>query len=154
MVTVRTTTTFTTTQVKSLRQRILRQISLPPSGCVLWTGAVNNHGYGVIGVGSSAVYYVHRVVWFLANGRWPIGLLHTCDTPRCVLHTIEGDQKANLADMRRKGRHAHKLTDQQRQEIRDAYAGQRYKRGGRTLSALAQDYGVHLATIHAVVTRR
>jgi hypothetical protein len=57
--------------------------------CWEWTGAVNEHGYGVIGLGQRPAVRgttrVHRLAWMLTRGD-PEGLdvLHHCDNPRCV----------------------------------------------------------------------
>lgn len=61
----------------------------PNSGCWLWTGAVNPHGYGNVGawIGDRQVTVpVHRLVYQTHKG--PIGdglvLDHKCRTPCCV----------------------------------------------------------------------
>jgi len=50
----------------------------------------------------------HRLVWSLAHGPVPAGLvvMHKCDVPACINlnHLIIGTQSDNLADARRKGR--------------------------------------------------
>lgn len=51
--------------------------------CVPWTGRINEHGYGTIGV-----HLAHRRVWEQANGPIPEGLTldHRCHDPRvCTL---------------------------------------------------------------------
>lgn len=48
----------------------------PNSGCQLWFGAVNDSGYGVIGVGKSAkVKFAHRVSWEINRGAIPNGMM-------------------------------------------------------------------------------
>lgn len=81
------------------------------SGCWLWTGAVNNCGYGVFKLDGRTVL-AHRFAYTLVHGEIPEGvvLLHTCDNPRCVVHLKPGTQAENLADMRQKGR-AHLLRE-------------------------------------------
>jgi hypothetical protein len=82
----------------------------PNSGCHLWTGVVNHHGYGMIGLGErrAGIDRTHRVSWRLAFGEIPPGLmvLHRCDTPSCVnpTHLFLGTAADNTADMVRKGR--------------------------------------------------
>ena len=53
--------------------------------CVIWTGAVDGGGYGVIRAGGKT-QKAHRVAWELANGTIPDGkyIDHTCWTPPCV----------------------------------------------------------------------
>lgn len=134
--------------------------------CWLWTGAVDEKGYGRInpGGGGSPIK-AHRLAYYLATGEWPEAVLHRCDVPPCCnpVHLFAGDQQANLADMRAKGRqargpglaaaisagvgrgerhHSAVLTDAQRAEIRARYAA-----GGVTQAELAAEYRVGQATI-------
>ena len=80
--------------------------------CLLWTGATNEKGYGVIGAGArgAGVLKVHRVAWELARGPIPEGLfvLHRCDIPACcnVAHLFLGTNADNVADMIAKGRNS------------------------------------------------
>lgn len=57
-------------------------------GCWLWTGALDNGGYGKIGAGGDRgrTLCAHRVAWELARGPIPDGLEidHTCHVRRCV----------------------------------------------------------------------
>lgn len=84
---------------------------VPEAGCWLWIGGTNEHGYGIIGLGSRAdgVAKAHRVSWELSRGPIPAGLsvLHKCDTPACVNpdHLWLGTKRGNSRDMARKGRH-------------------------------------------------
>ena len=78
-------------------------------GCWEWTGAVGNHGYGILN--RKAIRHTnilaHRYSWYLTHGEFPSGyVLHTCDNRRCVRpdHLWLGSQAENLADMRAKGR--------------------------------------------------
>jgi hypothetical protein len=76
--------------------------------CWLWTGHLNNRGYGDIWVNEHGKKELaHRTSWFLATGEWPIQyILHICDTPSCVRHEhhFQGTQADNQADMCKKGR--------------------------------------------------
>lgn len=74
--------------------------------CHLWTGPVDDRGYGRINVRRRSVT-TQRVAFFLAEGRWPMpSALHHCDNPPCVRrsHLFEGSQADNVADMDAKGR--------------------------------------------------
>lgn len=78
--------------------------------CLVWTGATDPKGYGIIrsgGAGSPTVR-THRLAWELANGPIPAGMwvLHRCDTPGCCNpeHLFLGDHEANMRDMVEKGR--------------------------------------------------
>lgn len=91
--------------------------------CWLWLGApIKRGGYGQFSVkvaasqGNANAYgwkmmRAHRVAWELSNGRLLARtehVLHRCDVPLCMNpgHHFLGDQKANMADMRGKGRGA------------------------------------------------
>src|SRR6058998_956734 len=73
--------------------------------CLLWSGATNDKGYGVLGLGNVAVL-AHRLAYFLATGVDPLqwNVLHTCDTPPCCepSHLFLGTQADNIADCSRK----------------------------------------------------
>lgn len=64
--------------------------------CLLWTGSLNNKGYGKIGD-----RYAHRVTYELARGPIPAGLEldHLCRTPACVNpdHLEAGDAQRERA---------------------------------------------------------
>ena len=73
------------------------------SECILWTGPVNNSGYGNAG-GRPA----HRVAWEKANGREaPEGMvvMHTCANRLCVNpeHLVLGTQHENRMEMVQRG---------------------------------------------------
>jgi len=59
--------------------------------CLIWTGAVDTNGYGVItdrSEGKPKVRKVHRVAFYLANGRWPDGVTdHLCRVRPCAQPT-------------------------------------------------------------------
>ena len=83
----------------------------PNTGCWLWTGAVKEHGYGVIGLGGrdEGTAKAHRVAWKLYRGDIPENgcILHRCDQPMCVNpnHLFCGSLSDNMKDCVRKGRH-------------------------------------------------
>jgi hypothetical protein len=54
-------------------------------GCILWTGAKNEHGYGRFGI-DGITYYAHRVAYVLAVGEIPEGtsLDHKCRRRACI----------------------------------------------------------------------
>src|SRR5258708_37587974 len=57
----------------------------PGAGCWVWTGAVQNKGYGLFWFGGN-VELAHRVIYQFAVGLIPDGMevLHSCDNPPCV----------------------------------------------------------------------
>jgi hypothetical protein len=115
-----------------------------PAQCWLWTGAVNNKGYGYFVRVKPHKVLAHRLAWELAYGPIPdgLGVLHRCDTPRCCnpAHLFLGTQAANMLDAATKGRvrhseahHRAKLTSQNIRDIRAATG---------THQAIADRYGV------------
>lgn len=149
--------------VKSLAERFASKIDRdgPPhpydrdlGPCHLWTGAVNEHGYGVMrpeGQRSGPALRAHRVALIIA-GRDPgdLPVLHSCDNPPCVnpeqLHA--GTKAENSREMVTRDRHARgersgtaKLAEGQVVEIlRRRAAGEMYR-------DIAASYGVHRGTV-------
>jgi len=82
----------------------------PNSGCWLWTGAVKEKGYGVIGLGrrEDGVDKAHRVAYCLYKGPIPDGgnILHSCDIPSCCNpdHLRVGTLSDNMQDCVKRGR--------------------------------------------------
>ncbi len=78
--------------------------------CWEWMGALRPDGYGVIGLGrrSEGIERTHRVAWILKHGEIPAGkfVLHRCDNRKCVRHLFLGNQRDNIRDCMRKGRHS------------------------------------------------
>lgn len=95
-------------QNKSLADRFEAKVEYEPNtGCWLWSGAVNNRGYGQIGRDGKIVL-AHRVSLEIHSGSVAANdhVLHRCDTPPCVNpdHLFRGDHRANMDDMIAKGR--------------------------------------------------
>ncbi len=95
--------------------------------CWLWTGLVNDAGYGMIGVDKKLVR-AHRYSYWLHYGEWPLPVgRHTCDNPKCVRpdHIVAGTHQDNMADRCKRKRHAFgervgtaRLTSEQVREIK------------------------------------
>lgn len=79
-------------------------------GCRLWTGQLNEHGYGILTHGRGNRWLAHRKSYEVCRGEIPdeACVLHKCDTPACVnpSHLFLGSRADNIADMYRKGRGA------------------------------------------------
>lgn len=66
-----------------------RMIPEPNSGCFIWLGAVNGHGYGIIGMrenGKKVQRRAHRVYYQLLKGLVPkeLSLDHLCRNRLCI----------------------------------------------------------------------
>ena len=91
-----------------IEERLAAGLERKPNGCLEWTGATNDCGYGRISFHGRPMR-THRLAWILANGPIPdgMGVLHHCDNPPCC--DVEkclflGTQAVNLGDMAAKGR--------------------------------------------------
>ena len=140
---------------KRLAERVRRD-----GECLIWTGARDRDGYGVIGIGRDSQYRAHRVAFELAHGAIPAGLFvcHACDVPACVnpAHLFLGTARDNTQDMLRKGRRdilsgerhpMRKLTDADVAVIR-----LRRARGDK-LNAIARDFGISFQHVSALSRR-
>lgn len=87
-------------------------ITTDTGGCWLWQGSVNNTtGYGQYRCPRrGTIVTAHRWMYKFQNPDQSVTrkdfVMHTCDVKHCVnpTHLVLGDHKANMADMRRKGR--------------------------------------------------
>lgn len=106
----------------------------PNTGCWIWTGYLDYHGYGSFYVRKRS-WGAHRIAYELYRGSIPEGLFacHKCDNTWCVNpdHLFIGDVRDNTIDMYRKGRgnNPHgskhwncKFTDDEVRTIRTEYA--------------------------------
>lgn len=79
----------------------------PGTGCWLWTGGLDRHGYGRFGFGHKK-WKAHRASWEVFVGKIPddMYMLHKCDNPQCIRpqHLFLGTQMDNMRDMQQKGR--------------------------------------------------
>lgn len=93
---------------RTLAERLdQRSIPVPWSGCTLWTGRTNGHGYGIFWVNGKFLR-AHRLAWECAFGAIPEGMwvLHRCDVRSCVNpnHLFLGSPQDNQSDMAKKTR--------------------------------------------------
>jgi hypothetical protein len=76
--------------------------------CWLWTGALQNKGYGSVRRETYGACLAHRAVYIHSGFELKPEdcLLHTCDRPACVNpeHMFVGTKKDNTQDMIKKGR--------------------------------------------------
>jgi hypothetical protein len=121
-----------------------KYIPEPNSGCWLWTAALLDGRYGLIGRGgkNGGMALAHRVSWKLHNGKVPDGLwvLHKCDVTICVNpdHLFLGTHKDNMIDMTNKGRSTFgvrnarsKLTEELAKEVK--YSSEKARKCARRL---------------------
>ena len=94
-------------------ERVLDKVEIvTESGCWIFMGALNDAGYGIVGLGGrgDGVDRAHRVTYRHFNGDIPEGLFvcHRCDVPSCCNphHLFPGTPQANHDDMRAKKRHS------------------------------------------------
>lgn len=145
----------------------------PITGCLMWTGFRDRHGYGRFlfgrtASGTRANVRAHRFMWEAVRGSIAPGLFvcHRCDNPSCVEvdHLFLGTPADNSADMASKGRAAAlrrkgekhplaRLSDAQVVEIRARFA--RDARGYRSnANQLAIEFGVSHVAVVRIVTGR
>jgi hypothetical protein len=144
-----------------------------PDGCWTWTAGSDEDGYGHFKV-DGRTWRASRWIFNQTNDA-PLAdgeqVRHTCDNPPCVrpAHLIRGTSADNSRDMvsrarsargarhgsqlhpdtvmRGTGNAAHKLTDDEVQEIRARYAN------GELQIPLAKEFGVTQVTV-SLITRR
>lgn len=143
----------------SIAEKLERYEPEPNSGCWLWTGELNNKGYGTFTHGRGVRWLAHRASYIEANGPIAEGVcvLHKCDTPACMnpQHLFAGTLYDNWHDMFQKGRwagsgwprrkgtqHTHaKLTESVVAAMRDR------SRAGETHEEIAQAFGFKRQTV-------
>jgi hypothetical protein len=156
--------------MKPVIDRVLAKVlRIPFSECWIFTGAINNFGYGIVGTGGRGMPTdrAHRITYKHFHGEIPSGMFvcHTCDVPSCCNpnHLFLGTNQDNVTDMVKKGRNSKpprnphvvgsvhpgsKLTEQQVSEIRMMYS-----RGSKQ-KELGRHYGVARQTISKVVNNK
>lgn len=128
-------------------------------GCWLWTGNLNECGYGTIGSGKNGKTILsNRACWLIHKGKIPDGLcvLHKCDNPACVNpdHLWIGTHAENMIDRQNKGRTPKgslcgrvKLTEEIVLSIRKDHSL------GMTRLAVAKKYNTSRTSAFAIIHR-
>lgn len=126
----------------------------PNSGCWLWTGAINDEGYGATQLGG-AWMVAHRASYIVFVGDIPHDALvcHKCDVPACInpSHLFIGNQQANITDMESKARRKwakNVLTLEQVREIRAMHAD------SVPIREITRRFPIKRPAIRKVVTRK
>jgi hypothetical protein len=128
--------------------------------CLVWIGAKNAYGYGIIRI-KGAWKRAHRVAYELANGEITNGfvVMHSCDNRACINldHLSIGTQQENITDMHMKGRANYKtrsnhpkakLTEENVEQIRNRYISHCERNGA---SALSREFGVSKQAVLAIL---
>lgn len=146
----------------TLRERLDVKARQKQNGCIEWTGAVLDNGYGQVRY-QGAKLYVHRAAWIAANGPIPEGqqVCHHCDNKICINpeHLFIGTQYDNMQDMIQKGRkvaigrpgsknHKAKLSESDVARIRNLY-----ENAGLTRKELCALYGISKTAMQRILTR-
>lgn len=144
-----------------LHDRLLLRTERAETGCLLWTGALKETGYGTVNRGRTGegLVPVHRAMWEHHNGPIPAGLdvCHKCDVRHCceITHLFLGTRADNMADAVAKGRQAKgerfpqaKLTEAAVREIR------RCRTLGVSARALAIRFAISESRISDVASRK
>jgi hypothetical protein len=121
-------------------------------GCRLWDLSATRYFYIRY---NGEMVGVHRLIFFLANGYWPVQALHTCDNKACIepSHIYDGTRKQNAQDAVKRlkmsvgtNNSQAKLTEIEVLEIRAA-------RGQLTQKELAHKYNVSEGLIALIQLR-
>lgn len=128
------------------------------TGCWLWTGTLDEKGYGRFHAGSGTPKLAHRLAYERVYGvslKQSECVCHRCDNPACVnpFHLFLGTSQMNRADCVGKGRQAKGerngravLTRGQVEEIRKLYVPRKM-----SVHKLGRMFGVSGQTIHRVL---
>jgi hypothetical protein len=151
-----------------IMERFAAKVSPEPNtGCWLWTGYSDKHGYGVFSLAHRFTVGAHRAAWMLFRGDpGSLHVLHRCDNPACVNtdHLFLGTAGDNARDRAAKGRNGgttglslpgvrgerhglSKLSDAQAENLNRRF------RAGEPSRALALEYGVTRSYVYKIARR-
>jgi len=120
------------------------------SGCILWTAAKDEWGYGRF-LFKGKNRHAHRVAYEITHGEIPGALvvMHKCDNPACVNpeHLMLGTHADNVADMDRKGR-ANRTPTRHQKMTRDQ--AQEARSSPLSAQCLAARFGVSVSAIYQI----
>ncbi len=143
----------------SVVRRFWKYVTVPDeAACWLWTGALNDSGYGKIATcrAFGPIRATHAS-WALHGNHLPSGryLLHSCDIPACVNpnHLRVGSAKENTADCIQRGRktappvfqgEGHKRTNLKQPEVDAIFLDKRPD------PEVAAEYGISYMTVNRI----
>lgn len=134
-----------------------------PTGCWLWTAAVNSDGYGIWQPVSGWTVPAHRFGWELLHGPIASGMCvcHHCDNPACQRpdHWFLGTHADNMRDCTEKGRnrsHRNEGSKHGRARLDEAAVLEirRQSADGVTGRDLARAFGTSRANISLIIKRK
>lgn len=153
-------------------QKLQKKTIYPSNGCWVWIGGLDRKGYGCVLVDGKTTS-PHRLSWTLHHGPIPpeLNVCHKCDNPPCwnPNHLFLGTQLENIRDAIAKNRfrypgkenpqHSSRPGEQNSQakltvEKVEAIRKLRQQSPPVPMKKLAEQFGVHLATISDIVTRK
>lgn len=149
-------------KISSSKRKLSVDIPTNIKKCIIWKGAVNNKGYGVVNY-KGKYWLVHRLIYTLHNPEIDINrmlVLHKCDIRNCINpnHLFIGTAKDNTNDMIDKDRMKHangenagksKLTWKKVEKIRNKH-GKKHV----TTKKLSEKYGVSCMSIRNIVNKK
>lgn len=65
-----------------IKQKILSRCLPDINGCLIWQGSKTPDGYGNITI-DGVLYYTHRIILKVKNGKWPKTTDHLCRNKSC-----------------------------------------------------------------------
>lgn len=124
-------------------QEVLSRQTRTEGTCLVWVGALNSTGYGVVTYNNASLL-AHRWSWELVNGAIPEGMMldHKCHNTACV----------NVAHLRLATRHQNNIhLNGPNSRSRTGVRGVKHGKNGKYLAAVSQN-GVrfHLGTFDSV----
>jgi len=127
-----------------------RSIWEPNSGCLLWLGGLNSHGYGHFRIGG-ILKRAHRASYELHKGPIPAGLFvcHSCDNKACINtnHLYVGTRQQNVDDaVRRKRLKPRRGERNGRAKLTDAQAVEILGSAG-SQSEIARRFGINQVSV-------
>lgn len=120
--------------------------------CWIWTGAINNKGYGKLSFNGNKSAIASRVSYELFKGPIEDGkfICHTCDVPSCVNpdHLWIGSHVENMIDMVQKGRQHCKLY------IKDIFHIRKLWNDGWKNREICEKFNITSGTVSNIIARR
>lgn len=137
---------------KTIAQRLYAKLLINDLlECWNWQAGTNGGGYGRMRV-SGKHKPTHRIMWDLVYGDIPLEMhiLHRCDNKACCnpTHLFIGTRSDNMADMVKKGKQAHRISDDDVRAIRSL------DKQGVGLVDLSVKFDISTSHIYKIITRR